>query len=328
MAYKTRRAAKRPVRKPTARRNMRVSQRDIRMRRASRVRSEFMRQANIRVSQETVDDVLDEVEDEGITIEEAVARRARRIRARRASSRRRAMRPNSRKADLRMRRRAQSEDEQEDEIEDEQEDMEDEEKEARRRRARKRAMMRRRAKMRRRAEDCAPKKDDDDEDEDEKEARRRAARKRALARMRNRRKAEISDDLTGPDGDSANFTEPQDGDMPSDDLDTPDEGDGGTDQTPPSSVNEAEDKVLAAYRLIDAQIAHGAVAPNISKAALASKYCKKYSLKEMRIATQQLAKVGKAPKKAGKGNVRVQRRSAAINNPAKNDGFDAECVFA
>ena len=326
MAYKTRRAAKRPVRKPTARRNMRVSQRDIRMRRAARVRSEFMRQANIRVSQETVDDVLDEVEDEGITIEEAVARRARRIRARRSAMRSlKAARPARR-----MRRRAQSEEE----LEDEQEDMEDgdkDEKEARRRAARRRATMRR-AKMRRRAEDDEPKADiepdEDEKDEKDKEARRRAARKRALARMRNRRNAEVSDDLTGPDGDSANFTEPQDGAMPSDDLGTPDEGDGGTDQTPPASVNEAEDKVLAAYRLIDAQIAHGAVAPNISKAALASKYCKKYSLKEMRIATQQLAKVGKAPKNAGKGNVRVQRRSAAINNPAKNDGFDAECVFA
>jgi len=113
-------------------------------------------------------------------------------------------------------------------------------------------------------------------------------------------------------------------------LTTPDEGDGGTQQTPPPSVDEAEDKVVTAYDLIEAQIAHQVIQPNVRKASLASNYVKQYSTGEMKLAAENLRKVGTAGKSAG--GVRVSRRSGlpstkTAGNASDMGGIDSQCLF-
>lgn len=225
------------------------------------------------------------------------------------------------------------------EVEDVPMDVEPEKEEARRC-ARRKAMMRRRAAMNRRKRAQEEIKDvieDEVEDEvedaieDEKEEARRCARRRA-AKMKARRNAmrrraqDVSDDLKGPDGDSSKITELK-SDGVSDDLVVTDEEDGGVQQTPPASVDEAEDKVLAAYDLIEAQIAHNVVKANVRKPALAAKYCKQHTAKEMRFAAEQLSKQGSVGKTAG--NVRVAKRSSAMPKAkvSKGSGLEDQCIF-
>lgn len=243
-----------------------------------------------------------------------------------------------------LRKKAQEEEivKKDDESEDEEtieEPDEDKEIEARRRAARRRAAIRR-AQMRRRAQEEAPipEKDEEEieetksEDEEELEAKRCAARRRArmMARRRaamRRRAQEVSDDLKDIDGDSSNIEELHKEDSASDDLVITDEEDGGVEQIPPASVNEAEDKVLNAYALIEAQIAQNIIPANVRKSSLASQYCKKYTAREMKVAAEQLGKVGSAGKKAG--NVRVSRRSAMpTKTAATKSNFDEQCIFA
>ena len=221
------------------------------------------------------------------------------------------------------------------EVEDVPMDVEPEKEEAKRC-ARRKAMMRRRAAMNRRKraqEEIEDVIEDEVEDaiEPEKEEARRCARRRA-AKMKARRNAmrrraqDVSDDLKGPDGDSSKITELK-SDGVSDDLVVTDEEDGGVQQTPPASVDEAEDKVLAAYDLIEAQIAHNVIKANVRKPALAAKYCKQHTAKEMRFAAEQLSKQGSVGKTAG--NVRVAKRSSAMPKAkvSKGSGLEDQCIF-
>lgn len=227
------------------------------------------------------------------------------------------------------------------EVEDVPMDVEPEKEEAKRC-ARRKAMMRRRAAMKRRKraqEEIEDEVEDEVEDaiEPEKEEARRCARRNAMARRRaakmkarrnamRRRAQDVSDDLKGPDGDSSKITELK-SDGVSDDLVVTDEEDGGVQQTPPASVDEAEDKVLAAYDLIEAQIAHNVVKANVRKPALAAKYCKQHTAKEMRFAAEQLSKQGSVGKTAG--NVRVAKRSSAMPKAkvSKGSGLEDQCIF-
>lgn len=159
------------------------------------------------------------------------------------------------------------------------------------------------------------------------------ARAKAIARAKKARKAkkaqEISDDLTGPDGDSSNIGDiSNNGEHVSDDLTDPDEGDGGIAQTPPDSADEAESKVLAAYNLIEKQIAHKVIASNIHRASVAHEYCKNHTLGEMKFAAEQLEKVGSVKKTAG--NVRVTRRGSGLQNKktASHVAEDPSILFA
>ena len=94
-------------------------------------------------------------------------------------------------------------------------------------------------------------------------------------------------------------------------------------------IEKGKDKVEAAYALIDSQVSHNVIPVPSRKAALASKYAKQYTAKQMRFATQQLEMVGKAVSKSVDSNVRIQRRSASIaSNPTTSDGIDSECLFA
>lgn len=219
------------------------------------------------------------------------------------------------------------------EVEDVPMDVEPEKEEARRC-ARRKAMMRRRAAMNRRKRAQEEVEDEvEDAIEDAKEARRRAMARRRAAKMKARRNAmrrrarDVSDDLKGPDGDSSKITELK-SDGVSDDLVVTDEEDGGVQQTPPASVDEAEDKVLAAYDLIEAQIAHNVVKANVRKPALAAKYCKQHTAKEMRFAAEQLSKQGSVGKTAG--NVRVAKRSSAMPKAkvSKGSGLEDQCIFS
>lgn len=222
------------------------------------------------------------------------------------------------------------------EVEDVPMDVEPEKEEAKRC-ARRKAMMRRRAAMKRRKraqEEIEDEIEDEVEDEveDAKEARRRAMARRRAAKMKARRNAmrrraqDVSDDLKGPDGNSSKITELK-SDGVSDDLVVTDEEDGGVQQTPPASVDEAEDKVLAAYDLIEAQIAHNVVKANVRKPALAAKYCKQHTAKEMRFAAEQLSKQGSVGKTAG--DVRVAKRSSAMPKAkvSKGSGLEDQCIF-
>jgi hypothetical protein len=171
------------------------------------------------------------------------------------------------------------------------------------------------------------------EDEEELEAKRCAARRRARmmaqrrAYMRRKKAQEVSDDLKDIDGDSSNIEQLHNGDSPSDDLVDPDVQDGGVEQIPPASVDEAEEKILNAYALIDAQIAKNIVPATAKKATLASQYCKRYTSREMKFAAQQLNKVGSAGKSAG--NVRVSRRSTMpTKSIVAKTGFEDQCLFA
>lgn len=159
-------------------------------------------------------------------------------------------------------------------------------------------------------------------EEDEKDA----IRAKAIARAKKAQ--EVSDDLTGPDGDSSNIEEiSNDGEHVSDDLANTDEGDGDTAQTPPDSVDEAESKVLAAYDLIEKQVAQKVIASNVHRASLAHEYCKTHTLGEMKFAAEQLEKVGSAKKTAG--NVRVTRRGSGLQNKktASETGMDSSILF-
>lgn len=218
------------------------------------------------------------------------------------------------------------------------EEMNEEQKEAMRRR---RAAAARRAAMRRKAQEKvekgedAPEKEQPEADiqpteEEEKEARlRRAriARARANARKAYRKRAqEVSDDLKGPDGDSSNIKQIQNNSDVSDDLAAPTMKSDQTSQEPPASADEAEEKVLAAYALIEAQVKHSIIPADCRKQALAAKYCKQHTAKEMRFAAAQLSKVGSATKKAG--NVRVQKRTAGISGkPAVKSSINDQCMF-
>lgn len=169
---------------------------------------------------------------------------------------------------------------------------------------------------------------DEIEDKDESvEARRRAAKARALRKARRamRRKAEVSDDLVGPDADI---------DMPrgelSEDL-VEGKADDMVQQTEselPDSINEAEDKVLAAYRLIDAQIAKKVIPANVNKSALASKYARRFTAAQMKLTADNLSKVGSANKQSSKG-VRVSKRSSMPYTKAagKTSSMDDSCLF-
>lgn len=185
--------------------------------------------------------------------------------------------------------------------------------------------------------DIEPEPEEEEKEEvlDEMEARKAAARRaRALRRarraMRRKAEADVSDDLTGPADDGA-VTIPQGKDV-SDDLATPDEGDGGIQQTPaelPDSIDEAEDKVLAAYNLIEAQIARKVIPANVKKAALASKYAKAYTAAQMKFAAENLSKVGSVEKSASK-SVRVSKRPSMpyTKSAAKKGGsMDDYCLF-
>ena len=177
------------------------------------------------------------------------------------------------------------------------------------------------------------KEDEEPSEEEKKEAMRRRAlaraRRAASGRAYRRKRAqEISDDLTGPEGDSSHIEQLDNGGKHvSDDLTDPDEGDGGIEQVPPASVDEAEDKVLAAYNLIDKQVANKIIASNVHRASLARKYCRQHTLREMKFAAAQLDKIGSAKKTAG--NVRVTRRGSGIQNKrtASRNGMDASILF-
>lgn len=200
----------------------------------------------------------------------------------------------------------------------------EEQKEARRRAARRRAA-RRRAAMRRRAEDEAEKPDfiEEEGDKEQKEARARAARR--AARMAMRRRAEVSDDLIG-ETDEIEIVHKTD--EPSDDLVDDNTVDDQVQQTPPPSANEgeAEEKVAAAYGLVERQIAHKVIGGNVRKATAAAKICSEHTLGEIKFASEMLEAVGRAGKSAG--NVRVQRRSAAAaQRVAGTNGGDAESIF-
>lgn len=208
-------------------------------------------------------------------------------------------------------------------------------KAAAKRRAMKKRSMRRKAQEEEIPADIEPEPEEETEElVDEIEGRKAAARRaRALRRARRamkRRAQDVSDDLTGP-ADDGKITVPQGKDV-SDDLATPDEGDGGVQQTPaelPDSIDEAEDKVLAAYNLIEAQIARKVVPANVKKAQLASKYAKAYSTAQMRFAAENLSQVGGAGKSASKG-VRVSKRSSMpyTKSAAKTGGsMDDYCLF-
>ena len=148
--------------------------------------------------------------------------------------------------------------------------------------------------------------------------------------MKRKAEADVSDDLTGP-ADDGEVTIQQGKDV-SEDLAIPDEGDGGIQQTPaelPDSIDEAEDKVLAAYNLIEAQIARKVIPANVKKAALASKYAKAYTTAQMRFAAENLTQVGSVEKSASKSD-RVSKRPSMpyTKSAAKTGGsMDDYCLF-
>lgn len=245
-----------------------------------------------------------------------------------------------------LRKRAQ---EIENEIQDEepvQEELDElEARKAQRRRAAIKAAAKRRA-MRRKAqekeipEDIQPEPEKEEEEKEKEEEpkqeaeamKARARRARALRRARRamrKRSQDVSDDLKGPEAKPLDV--PQGKDV-SDDLAEPDEGDGGIQQTPaelPNSIDEAEEKVLAAYRLIEAQIARKVIPANTKKAELASKYAKKYTASEMKIAADNLSKAGSVVEKKDAAGVRVSKRNAMpYTKTAKNSGgMDDACLF-
>lgn len=153
---------------------------------------------------------------------------------------------------------------------------------------------------------------------------RRAARRRAMRRKAN----EVSDDLKDVDGDSSNIEEIKKPEEVSDDL-TEGKADDQTYQEPPASADEAADKVIAAYALIDAQVAQKVIPAAARKAALAGEYCKKYTINEMKFAAEQLSKVGAAGKQASeeKKNVRVSRRSGITAGKSTSTGYEDQCMF-
>lgn len=313
---------------------------------AKRRTADYEKRMRIRALRKRAQELEDEIEDAPVEDEDAPEVEARRRAARRrALAKRRAAQRRRVAAPKRMRRRAQEEPVKDD-VEETVDELEGrEELEARRARARraaiaKRRAAQRRAKMTRRAQDdedipadIEPEEEPVEVVEDEEvEARRaRARRARALRKarraMRKRATDGISDDLTGPADDGA-VTIPQGKDV-SDDLTDPDEGDGGIQQTPaelPDSIDEAEDKVIAAYNLIEAQIAAKVVPANVKKAQLASKYARKYTAREMKLAASQLAKAS-SPKKVEKG-VRVSKRSSVpYTKTAKSGSMDDFCLF-
>lgn len=243
-----------------------------------------------------------------------------------------------------LRKRAQ---EIENEIQDEepvQEELDElEARKAQRRRAAIKAAAKRRA-MRRKAQEAEipediqpePEKEEEEKEEEPKQEaeamKARARRARALRRARRamrKRAQDVSDDLKGPE--AKPLSVPQGKDV-SDDLAEPDEGDGGIQQTPaelPNSIDEAEEKVLAAYRLIEAQIARKVIPANTKKAELASKYAKKYTASEMKIAADNLSKAGSVVEKKDAAGVRVSKRNAMpYTKTAKNSGgMDDACLF-
>lgn len=161
------------------------------------------------------------------------------------------------------------------------------------------------------------------------EARKRKANRAKSRSAAKKRAFEESDDLTGPEGDSANIEQLHDGDGISVDTEESDEKSDEVAQEPPASVNEAEDKVAAAYELIEAQIAQNIVLPGVEKSRMASKYVKKYSSREMRFATQQLRAVGSAGRSATVG-VRIQNRGAMpqMKSAALGGDIADELAFA
>ena len=164
------------------------------------------------------------------------------------------------------------------------------------------------------------------------EARRRSAKMQRARRMaRMRRKAlevdELSEDLIGPEGDSSDIESLHDGEEHvSDDLETPNMKSDEVAQEPPASASEAEEKVAAAYALVDAQIAAGKIPATTRKAAVARKYAKQYTTREMRLMAQSIK--GTSGKAKG---VRISRRSAmrqASANKGVDNSMTAECLFA
>lgn len=311
---------------------------------AKRRTADYEKRMRIRALRKRAQELEDEIEDAPVEDEEAPE-----VEARRRAARRRALAKRRRVAAPKgMRCRAQEEPVKDDDVEETVDELEGrEELEARRARARRAAIAKRRAAQRRADKMTRRAQDDEDipadiepeeepaeapvEDEELEARRARARRARALRKarraMRKRATDGISDDLTGPADDGA-VTIPQGKDV-SDDLTDPDEGDGGIQQTPaelPDSIDEAEEKVVAAYNLIEAQIAAKVVPANVKKAQLASKYARKYTTREMRLAASQLSKAS-SPKKVEKG-VRVSKRSSVpYTKTAKSGSMDDFCLF-
>jgi len=110
----------------------------------------------------------------------------------------------------------------------------------------------------------------------------------------------------------------------------PDANDDNVQQTPeelPDSIDEAEEKVLAAYELLEARIANGIENSKIRKQSRVAEYCKQYSTREMRLLATDLRKIGRAGKSTG--NVRIAARTAALSNPSiATSRLSDECLFA
>lgn len=290
----------------------------IEARKAARKRA-MRRRARVKKAQEEIEEEPEAKEPEEDEVE-----------AKRKAARRRAK--IRRQAELAWQKYAQEQEEDEPEEEPEGE-LESDDVEARRKAAR--AAARRRAMMRRKAQEDAEESDESEdepkEDDEPVEARKRAAKARALRRARKAmraRKAEVSDDLTGPDGGEITITQ---GEPVSDDLAEPDEeGSDMVQQTPaelPDSIDEAEDKVLAAYQLIEAQIARKVIPANVKKPALASRYAKKFSAGQMKLAAENLSKVGSQGGKTASKNVRVSKRSSIPYTKTAGNSMDDSCLF-
>lgn len=207
-------------------------------------------------------------------------------------------------------------------------EMSDDTKEEARVRANRRAKILR-ARRRMIAQEMDPEDDMDDEmddEDDELDKAKEAARRKAMAVIRKARRARrskraqsVSDDLKDVDGGKSPESDPN---RPSDDLVDPDEDpNAGLESTPPSSVNEAEEKMYAAARLVDAQIAHKVIPPTSDRLKVASFIARKHTLPEIKFAADQLCSVGNAGKTAGSVRV-VKRSSVSPAAKSRNSGGD------
>lgn len=193
--------------------------------------------------------------------------------------------------------------------------------------ARRAAMLRKRAQEDEEEEPEAEEEPESEEEEPKEETARRAAKARALRKARKalRKKAQdVSDDLVGPAVKEIDI--PGAGEEISDDLAEGDADDmvQQTESELPDSINEAEDKVEAAYQLVEAQIARKIISPNVKRAALASKYARKFTVGEMKLAAENLEKVGSS--KTASKNIRVSPRKAMpVTKQASTN--DDSCLF-
>ena len=147
------------------------------------------------------------------------------------------------------------------------------------------------------------------EDTIEAVAKRKAAKRKLSRKAKRTKKAEesISDDLVKDT--------PDHGDLPqkdtatevavSDDLVeesiTPDDTtkDNGEGVKPPSTVEAAQQKFVAALEMVKAEKAAGVIPATVREAAKCNEYMNKYSAKEMKLVAEKLRACGSAQKVAG-----------------------------